>query len=320
MADIRYINGKAFLSSKDAAQRFGVSTATIAKRCKAGSLDAQKVHGAWYVRADACPAASSTASVASPSKPSKTSKKNGSPKPTKTIQPRVIVTLKKEYVAERLKKQSTPKSVRALIPSTYVSLFSIPVGALLLIGIFSVGTLPFMSQSLATLSRIDQPMFALLQGANQFQTRVSVKTNELAHQNMAAASLGFSSLTQQLENLKREPKDKPSTVRARPSMLARATSEVAHTSFRKTVVETGQSMAAALMSLYRFEAINTSIAHTTNSTWGCTFGFGTCPTKDPVPLRGITVYDIETKRIHCLQVSNGEPTSTPGRCDLEDRK
>lgn len=346
MEDTRYINGKAFLSSKDAAQRFGVSAATIAKRCKAGVLDAQKVHGTWYVRADACPGGTTTKSPATTNKSKPAPSK---PVSTNSMQPRVIVTLKKEYVANRATQQlqqtcvpqtvhentttaSTyttspmqwldilPTRVQALIPSMYTTLCSMGIGALVLVGIFFAGVLPFMSQPLAALSRIDQPMLALAQGATMFQTRIVTKTTELAQQSMATASTGFAALAQQTASLKQEPREKPNTVDARPSMLARAASAVPHLSFREKIIETSQLMAAAFMSLYQFEKINTSIAHSTNSTWGCVFGFGTCPTKDPVPLRGVTVYDIETKRIHCLQVANGQPTSTPGRCAIEDRK
>lgn len=318
--DTRYINGKAFLSTKDAATRFGKTPATIAKQCRSGLLDAQKVNGTWFVSASVCPVLQ-TPSVAAASTPV-----TSVSKAKKTIStPRVIVTLKKPILEPTVTAvaspiQTIPVVARSFIPTFYITSFSMIVGVALLVSVFFIGELPFMSQPLATLSRIDQPMRSLGQGALMLQSRLSAKTSTLATYSVATVSQGVTSLGQEIESYKQEPKEKVANTTARPSMLARAAASVPRISFREKITETAQLMAAAFMSLYQFETINTSIAHTTNSTWGCTFGFGTCPTKEVVPLRGVTVYDITTKRIHCLQVSNGVPTSTPGRCDVEDRE
>lgn len=314
MEDIRYINGKAFISSQDAAERLGVTRATIANRCKRGVLPGQKVNGTWYVAQEAC---------------------RVSPQ-----QPRVIVTLKKEYRPTTHMVSTVPQKSTDVVPAApqtsvdtltatqapkQLALFFFPArntsafvaGIVLSLCINAISLGAFSATTRASL----HDTFAGIQRhVHTIATTVSTKTNTITTQSVATVSLGITTLQESLAPTTAQSIQKPDTVSARPSMLARGVHQApAMHAVSQKLIEAKSLVASTLLSLYQFETVDTAIAHSTNSTWGCIFGFGTCSPEEVVPLRGITMYDIETKKIYCVQIERGEPKTTPGRCTIEDR-
>jgi hypothetical protein len=203
------------------------------------------------------------------------------------------------------------------------------VGVVMILTLFFVGSLPFMPQSLASLIKVSEPFVELGSHGVALQSRIVRKTGELADYSSLSAQVGANAFADQLADQLTatvsgtEIHRRPTGAYARPSALARTLSQTDRIPVDVALWSNAQLAATAALSLYQFETKDAqySFTSTNDISWGCIFGLDSCEEKTlPVPLRGITVYDIKTKLVHCLQVSSGVATSTPGYCDIEDRE
>ena len=318
VSNAKHIADENFFSCKAAAERLGKTPAYISKLCRDGKLDAKKVDGAWLVRLPENTASSHTQEVEAPKQVVQT-KKQSNVQETALASP-TIKTLSDKIVSRMA--IIVPTKEISTLPVAYVKSLPMIVGVVMVLALFFLGTLPFMSQPLAQQVELDKPFIAMGNTLNAGQDRFLRKTDELLDYTSLSASVGVSSLGKEIGDFKVSTKVHANDATARPSSLARTIANSDRKKIDLIVGEQTQLLASAAMSLYQFEQLRPEhMFKGVNTTWGCIFGVSSCDTATPVvPLRGITVYDIETKQVHCLQVINGDPRSTPGRCDIEDRE
>lgn len=311
VSDERHINGTTFFSTKVAANRLGITPAQVRKQCQDGTLNAQKIGKAWFVE---LPASTST------------------PK-SKRISKRVAVktspmpSVQTPSPAARLANTIAsvlPAKPVAQLPVAYVKSLPMVIGVVVSIALFFVGTLPFMSQSIASFSGIGRPMQEMQQTVGKGYEHFVRKTDELLEYSSLSMALGVGALSDtiaaRVPDIQAVPDQRPKT--ARMSSLGRSYANTPRVSVRVPIATEVYNMAAAAAALYQFERIaKTPAPLAGGSTWGCVLGVSVCEDAQPVsePVSGVSVYDEATQMVHCIQVLDGQVVNTPGRCEVENR-
>lgn len=292
MSDERHINGTLFFSTAVAANRLGITPAQVRKRCKEGTLQAQKVGNTWF--------------VALPEQQAVKEIKASTPS-------RVVSTI----------ASVLPSKPIAQLPVVYAKSLPMVIGVVVSIALFFVGTLPFMSESIASFASVYEPIQEVGGTVAAGYEHFVRKTDELLEYSSLSVALGVGALQTAVVERVPEPRsaDLSESSRSRMSSLGRSLAQTPRVPVHIPIAQGAQQVAAAAASLYQFERLTaTEAPFTDGSTWGCILGFTACtgtPITPEPPMSSATVIDSATNEVYCVGVIDGQLVSTPGGCTGE---